>query len=165
MLAAKFGITWQGDDDASLIQDALGLLQQAEVDMTLFFRGLADVNLSSATLEPLEEAFYRDDLRKTHDAEFHAWLARYAQRAALEPGTADERRAWMNAVNPRYILRNYIAQEAIDLATAGDDSRIHTLLDVLRRPYDDQPEHAQFAKKRPEWARDRAGCSMLSCSS
>ena len=169
MLASKFGITWQGDDDASLISDGLGLLQRAEVDMTLFFRGLANVNLSAATLAPLEEAFYRDDLRQTHDAELQAWLARYAQRAQQEAGTeaatADERRAWMNAVNPRYILRNYIAQEAIDLATAGDDSRIHTLLDVLRRPYDEQPAHAQFAKKRPEWARDRAGCSMLSCSS
>jgi len=78
---------------------------------------------------------------------------------------AGERIARMNRANPKYVLRNYMAQQAIDAATQGDVAPIGRLLQVLERPYDEQPQHEDLAQRRPEWARDKAGCSALSCSS
>ena len=93
------------------------------------------------------------------------WLSRYQQLLQRLKISEAERKAAMHRVNPKYVLRNYLAQEAIDLAEQGDYSRLHTLLEVLKHPYDEQPENERFAAKRPEWARNRAGCSTLSCSS
>ena len=133
--------------------------------MTLFFRGLADVDVTAPTLEPVEDAFYDATKRREAEGTLNDWLARYAARLRGNALPTHERKARMHAANPRYVLRNYLAQQAIDRAETGDCSEIHELLDVMRRPYDDQPGRERYAQRRPDWARERAGCSMLSCSS
>ncbi len=165
MLAAKFGLTELREGDEDLMADVFELMHHAEVDMTDFFRRLVDVDLNAPSLDGLAPAFYDADLRTRHAEGFNAWLARYAARLAQDATPVAARRAAMNATNPRYVLRNYLAQEAIDLAEQGDISRVHELLDVMRRPYDEQPGRERYAALRPDWAREKAGCSMLSCSS
>jgi uncharacterized protein YdiU (UPF0061 family) len=164
-IARKFGLAQCGEEDVDLMQRLYELLQRAEVDMTLFFRALGDVNIDTPSAGSLHEAFYADAKRQEYESKFSEWLSRYAQRARRDTLTRDERRTRMNAANPKYVLRNYLAQRAIDRAEEGDYKGIQELMDVLRRPYDDQLEHDQFARRRPDWARSRAGCSMLSCSS
>ena len=166
-VARKLGLAECGDDDIALVRELHALLQAAEVDMTLFFRGLVDLDVTAEApaLSPVREAFYDEAKARSHEPEFSDWLARYAARLRADPLEAGERRARMRAANPRYVLRNYLAQQAIDRSAQGDEAGISELLDVLRRPYDDQPGREAFAARRPAWAKDRAGCSMLSCSS
>ncbi len=164
-IAAKLGLAECLDEDVGLMQSLHLLLQEAEVDMTIFFRELANVDRDAPSLAPFADAFY-DPARRSHaEPGFDEWLARYGERLRRDPLARAARRARMNAANPRFVLRNYRAQQAIDRAEQGDEAGIRELLDVLRRPYDEQPGRERFAQRRPDWARDRAGCSMLSCSS
>jgi uncharacterized protein YdiU (UPF0061 family) len=163
--AAKLGLRECRDEDPALMADLHALLHEAEVDMTLFFRGLADVDLKAPGMAPLADAFYDDAKRVDAAPRFEAWLARLAARVGEDRADPGARRAAMNAANPKYVLRNYLAQEAIDKAEAGDLSGVHALQRVMTHPYDEQPGREAFAGRRPDWARDRAGCSMLSCSS
>ncbi len=163
--ARKLGLAECRDEDIDLLRDLHGLMQSHEVDMTLWFRALADLDPARPSLTPPEDAFYDAGKRVAGEAAFNDWLARYAARLNEDPLVGDERRARMHAANPNYVLRNWLAQEAIDRADAGDMAGIGDLLEVMRRPYDDQPGRERFAGKRPDWAKDKAGCSMLSCSS
>jgi uncharacterized protein YdiU (UPF0061 family) len=114
--------------------------------------------------EPLLGAYYAAPEAGAR-AEMASFLRRYAARVRLDGTRDDERKARMNAVNPKFVLRNYLAQLAIDDIEQGSQRVLSELLSVLRRPYDEQEGQEMFAEKRPEWARQRAGCSMLSCSS
>ena len=164
--AAKLGLrALADDDDAKLAIRCLQVLQDGGLDMTIFFRALADVDVAAPSTSVVADAWYDDAKRAAHEPALAAWLGDWAARARRDDASPDDRRRRMRAANPRYVLRNYLAQEAIDACTAGDDGAVARLLDVLRRPYDDQPGHERYAAKRPEWAKTKVGCSMLSCSS
>ena len=174
-LAQKLGINAldQPGDDA-LTGGLFELLQEVETDFTLFFRLLAvvPVDAPSATandgalIEPLRRAFYAEDaFAPARCGRLADWLRRYLARVRHDAVPASERCARMNRVNPKYVLRNYLAQQAIDALERGDASIAERLMAVLQRPYDEQPGHDELADRRPEWARHKAGCSALSCSS
>jgi len=164
-IAAKLGLLECRDEDVALMQDLYEWMAAAEIDMTLFFRTLSDSSAIDPVPSHFSEAFYDEQKRQQTEPLLGEWLSRYATRLRSDPQSAEQRRERMRAVNPRYVLRNWLAQQAIDKANEGDDSEIHALLEVMRRPYEDQPGNERFAQRRPEWAKNRAGCSMLSCSS
>jgi len=170
MMAQKLGLDHHNETtDNDLAIDMFDFFATVETDMTLFFRRLADVS-TEAFIEdipqPLLDSFYvADQLEGPARGKLLNWLNAYAARVRQTQVPDQERRSRMNAVNPIYVLRNYLAQLAIDQADQGDPSMISELLDVLRHPYEEVAGNERFAAKRPHWARHRAGCSMLSCSS
>jgi uncharacterized protein YdiU (UPF0061 family) len=177
--AGKLGLDEFADEDpespdsgVALVNAMLRILTATPTDMTIFFRRLADVPLDEhasddALLEPLRDAYYEPGAHAHADLRTRtlAWLRTLGGRVRAQGHEAATRRARMHGQNPKFVLRNYMAQEAIELAEQGDLSRVHALLELVRRPYDEQPGCEGFAAKRPAWARERAGCSMLSCSS
>ncbi|MSR14813.1 MAG: YdiU family protein [Gammaproteobacteria bacterium] len=172
MMAGKLGlIEFNGEADANLVAELLAVLQLTETDMPIFFRALADPAIHAsagdqALTAAVAGAYYRPEtVTPEITTQTIAWLRRYLARLAQDGREDLERQLAMNRVNPKYVLRNYLAQLAIDKCEQGENSLVLELLDVLRRPYDEQPARTQYAQKRPDWARQRAGCSMLSCSS
>jgi uncharacterized protein YdiU (UPF0061 family) len=164
-IAAKFGLAQCRDDDVAMMAAWLQILQDGEMDMTLAFRGLIGLDPQAPSVTVLEDAFYNVDRRAAVMSALQAWLQQYAARVRDDVLDAASRQQRMAAANPLYVLRNWLAQEAIEQAEQGDLGAVHALLEVLRHPYAQQPGRDHYAGKRPEWARDKAGCSMLSCSS
>ena len=177
MTARRLGWSEYREDDADLVGEMFTLLQSTEVDQVLFFRNLADVPVDASgladvddahLLAPLADAWYRpEDVTGAVEARIVAWLRAWGARARDQGRGPDDhaRVETMRALNPRYVLRNYLASEVIDAVERGEVTALTEMLDILRQPYSEQPGRERFAMKRPEWARQRVGCSMLSCSS
>ena len=168
MMQSKLGLYTDDKNDLELIQNLEDNLQLVETDMTIFFRNLANfdkVNKNDG-LAIIENAFYElGDISDEVKTQWNLWFDRYFERLQKEPFSNADRKAKMNAVNPKYVLRNYMAQLAIDGADKGDYSLIDELYKLLKKPYAEQPKNQKWFAKRPEWARNKVGCSMLSCSS
>jgi uncharacterized protein YdiU (UPF0061 family) len=165
MQADKLGLAVLRESDTALMEELQALMRVGQMDMALTFRSLMKLDLAAPELGVLAPAFYSEAARDEVTSRLQAWLSRYVARSAEEQLPPVQRRARMAAANPLYVPRNYLAQEAIEAAEQGDYSRLHALIAVLRRPYELQAGREHYAGRRPEWARDKPGCSMLSCSS
>jgi len=169
MMASKLGLQNEEENDSALIALLEDTLSLTETDMTLFFRLLSQVKKSDdskSALNKLRDSFYHiKTLKSTYTEKWEVWLASYIERINQEVQSDEQRKESMNEVNPKYVLRNYMAQLAIDAADRGDYSIIEELNTLLKLPYAEQSHHEKWFAKRPEWARHKVGCSMLSCSS
>lgn len=154
LMRRRLGLTRAEEADKVLVQTLLGLMQGSHVDYTRFFRELGDSEPEQA-LRRLREDFV--DL-----SGFDRWAEAYRARVAAE-GQLDQasRQARMHAVNPRYVLRNYLAQQVIEAAERGDYAPVRELHEVLSRPFDEQPGRERYAEPPPEWGKHLA----ISCSS
>ncbi|KAL9250278.1 adenylyltransferase SelO-like protein [Drosera capensis] len=150
-----------------LISKLLSNLAVDKVDYTNFFRLLSNIKADpsipeSELLVPLKAVLL--DMGKERKEAWIGWLKSYIQELTDSGISDEERKASMNSVNPKYILRNYLCQSAIDAAEQGDFEEVRRLLKVMERPYDVQPGMEKYARLPPAWAY-RPGVCMLSCSS
>lgn len=155
LMRAKVGLLDTREEDAELIQDLLALLHQHHVDYTIFFRALGEFRSAPGDTNNGLRDFFLD--RDVYDR----WARRYAERLRAEGSRDEERRARMQRVNPKYVLRNYLAQQAIEKAQQKEFSEIDRLLTLLRNPFDDQPGMEAYAAAPPNWGKHLS----VSCSS
>ena len=169
MMQDKLGLQDKKENDLLLVGTLMALLERVETDMTIFFRNLGNISktdTSTTTFNAIKDAFYNEkDLDETILTDWYDWFEKYIIRINEETLSDSEREEQMNKVNPKYVLRNYMAQLCIDDADKGDYSLLKELFEMLKKPYDEQPNFQKWFAKRPDWARDKVGCSMLSCSS
>lgn len=155
LMRAKLGLQTQQADDGKLFDALFAVLQGSHADFTLFFRHLGAVQIDkAASWEPVRDLFID---RPALDA----WALQYGARLRLEHSDDAERKLAMHAVNPKYVLRNYLAQIAIEKAQNKDFSEVARLLQVLEKPFDEQVENEKYAALPPDWASDLE----VSCSS
>ncbi len=165
MMCQKMGIS--DSSPTELINGLKRCLQMTETDMTIFFRLLANistVDTQDDMLIKIEKAFYQTPTTPQLQ-DWKNWFGLYSEQLIKDGFVDAERKSKMNLVNPKYVLRNYIAQLVIDDAEKGDYKLFNEINNLLKKPYAEQPEYEKWFAKRPEWARTKVGCSMLSCSS
>ena len=153
LMRNKLGLQNADDNDQQLVSELLELMQTSAADFTNTFRQLGTVSINDQQ-HPLRDTFVDRD-------SFDCWLEKYQQRLKSEGIDEAERQEAMAKVNPKYVLRNYLAQQAIDKAEMGDYEELERLAQVLSQPFDEQTEFNDYAKQPPDWGKRIS----VSCSS
>ncbi|KMY85153.1 Selenoprotein O and cysteine-containing [Candidatus Paraburkholderia calva] len=154
-MRAKLGLEVAREEDIALANNLFEVMHANRADFTLTFRNLAKIAKADSSRDaPVRDLFL-------DRAAFDAWAVRYRERLAQETRDDDARAEAMNRVNPKYVLRNHLAEQAIRQAAGKDFSEVARLLDVLRHPYDEQPHYEAYTDLPPDWAGDLE----VSCSS
>tara|TARA_R110000868_G_scaffold297406_1_gene557731 strand:- start:80969 stop:82546 length:1578 start_codon:yes stop_codon:yes gene_type:complete len=169
MMRDKIGLSTKEEEDKQLIHILTENLQLTETDMTIFFRKLSHIKKEESAedaFELVKESFYKIEevVDKTNESWMY-WFTQYLNRLKQESISDADRKVAMDKVNPKYVLRNYMSQLAIEAAEKEDYSLIEELHLLLKNPYQEQDEYQKWFAKRPDWAREKIGSSMLSCSS
>ncbi|NDD91121.1 YdiU family protein [bacterium] len=147
------------------------LLVLVETDMTLFYRHLSTALDSEIPQSPerlfqdIRECFYLESVPESVSSRWTSWLKEFQHLWLSEIHAPSSRRELMDSVNPFFILRNYLVQESLDALEAQNRAPMDALMAALKTPYDQTPVTQPYFKRRPDWARERPGCSALSCSS
>ena len=155
LIRAKLGLAVAREEDAALVGEMLALMATSRVDFTHWFRSLGDLPSGVTSAPEWLRAMVPDG------GQLDARVARYGARLRVEGRPDLERRDATRRVNPKFVLRNYLAQQAIERAQAKDYSEIERVWSLLRSPFDEHPELAGYAEPAPAWARDL----QVSCSS
>ena len=155
LMRGKLGLTHPEDNDRELSSELLRLMAANAADYPRSFRALSQLgNVADAS-----DSWFLDEFADREAAA--AWLVRWRARLAREGSIAAQRQAIQQRHNPKYVLRNHLAQIAIEKAQAGDFSEVQKLHQILRQPFAEQPEHEAYAALPPDWARQLE----ISCSS
>ena len=154
-MRAKLGLQSSFPEDDLLVNGLVALLQSNHADFTLFFRKLCDFRAyGKGTDAPLRDLFIDREA-------FDVWALQYRRRLLRENSVDEKRQIAMRLINPKYVLRNYLAQVAIERAQQDDFSEVTKLLTILENPFDEQPEYERYAELPPDWANNLE----VSCSS
>jgi uncharacterized protein YdiU (UPF0061 family) len=184
------------EDETNLIIPLLKILEKAKLDYTIFFRLLCDLNHTERNPQthnqnPIDSMFEQADLSEerkassvsitapprqdSHISRWNAWRQEYIIRLQKENWVSlEEKQTYMKRVNPKFVLRQWIAQETIELAEKGDKTAVARALSVFSEPFSDDPESAQAfvselgAKWYEKWAQEPPAWGkgiVCSCSS
>lgn len=168
MMCDKLGLYVVEEVEEGFISQLEGNMEKSQIDMTLFFRELsseADLEFNSFWTIVEQTSYLTVSDVKAQKTFWEMWFANYSEIIEKEKHSKEGRSKKMKSINPKYVLRNYMAQLAIDEAEKGNNDLVDELYQLLLKPYDDQPEKEKWYAKRPDWAMNKVGCSMLSCSS
>ena len=150
--------------NSTFYQTTYNLLQNLNLDMTLFFRFLTKNPLNSLTDIKLVKLSYLDNFGAEHFSLFNNWKNKYQKLVNDQNIDEVKRKKIMEKNNPNFILRNYITQEVINELENGNNKRLKEVEEIIKNPYSNNIQ-SKYITKRPDWAKNKAGCSMLSCSS
>lgn len=154
LLHKKLGLEEKHEEDRALFDSMFSIMQESRVDFTIFFRKLAEFKQDHELQEPIRDLFINRQ-------SFDDWSINYKRRLLKENSVDTDRKIRMNKVNPKYILRNYLLQNAIEKAKKDDFTEVEKLKRILRKPFCEQPEFESYSNLPPDWSEEL----VISCSS